>query len=94
MNYFGFLDKKKKTRITTATSTRFSDFFPAPNKKTWLWGMEFRSNEELYIGETEAYFEEFNNSYFLEGLRNWPKCWEKCKILERDYTYIEKKIEK
>lgn len=52
--------------------------------------MEFRSNEELYIGETEAYFEEFNNFYFLEGLRKWPKCWEKCKILERDYTYIEK----
>lgn len=53
------------------------DFFLFPNMKTWLGGKKFRSNEEI-IAETEAYFEEFDKSYFLEGLKKWPKRWEKC----------------
>lgn len=48
-------------------------------------GKKLRSNEEV-IAEKETNFAEVNKSYFLEGLRNWPKRWEKCKNLERDYV--------
>ena len=61
------------------------DFFLFPNMKTWLGGKKFSSNEEV-IAETEAYFAEFEKSYFLEGLRKWPKRWEKCVDLKGDYV--------
>ncbi|EFN64908.1 Histone-lysine N-methyltransferase SETMAR, partial [Camponotus floridanus] len=44
------------------------DFFLFPNMKKWLAGKKFSSNEEV-IAETEAYFGEFDKSYFLEGLK-------------------------
>lgn len=43
------------------------DFFVFPNIKTWLAGKKFSSNEEV-IANTEAYFEELEESYFLAGL--------------------------
>jgi len=39
------------------------DFFLFPNIKKWLGGKRFTLNEEL-IAETEAYFMEFDKSYF------------------------------
>ena len=42
------------------------DFFLFPNLKKWLDGKKFTSNEEV-IAETEAYFPEFDKSYFSEG---------------------------
>ena len=60
-------------------------FFLFPNMKTWLGGKKFSSNEEV-IAETEAYFAEFNKSYFLEGLKKWQKRWEKCIDLKGDYV--------
>lgn len=61
------------------------DFFLFPNMKTWLGGKKFSSNEEVIV-ETEAYFEEFDKSYFLEGLKKWQKRWEKCIVLKGDYV--------
>lgn len=61
------------------------DFFLFPNLKTWLAGKKFRSNEEVIL-ETEAYFEEFQQSYFLEGLKKWQARWEKCIALKGDYV--------
>ncbi|KAG5330265.1 MOS1T transposase, partial [Acromyrmex heyeri] len=48
------------------------DFFLFPNLKKWLGGKKFTSNEEI-IAETEAYFAEFDKSYFSEGLKKWQK---------------------
>ncbi|KAG5347343.1 SETMR methyltransferase, partial [Acromyrmex charruanus] len=50
------------------------DFFLFPNLKKWLGGKKFTSNEEV-IAETEAYFAEFDKSYFSEGLKTWQKRW-------------------
>lgn len=61
------------------------DFFLFPNMKTWLAGKKFSSNEEV-IANTEAYFEELEESYFLAGLKKWPERWEKCILLKGDYV--------
>ncbi|KAG5345380.1 SETMR methyltransferase, partial [Acromyrmex charruanus] len=42
------------------------DFFLFSNLKKWLDGKKFTSNEEI-IAETEAYFAEFDKSYFSGG---------------------------
>ena len=44
-----------------------SDFFLFSNMKKWLAGKIFEANEDV-ITETEAYFEELSESYFLDGL--------------------------
>ena len=46
----------------------FSDFFLFPNLKKWLGGQRFKSNEEVIV-QTDAYFEDFLKSYFLDGLK-------------------------
>ncbi|KAG5318816.1 SETMR methyltransferase, partial [Acromyrmex heyeri] len=61
------------------------DFFLFPNLKKWLGGKKLMSNEEG-IAETEAYFAEFDKSYFSEGLKKWQKHWEKCILLKGDYV--------
>ncbi|EGI69773.1 Mariner Mos1 transposase, partial [Acromyrmex echinatior] len=61
------------------------DFFLFPNLKKWLGGKKFTSNEQV-IAETEAYFAEFDKSYFSEGLQKWQKRWEKCILLKGDYV--------
>jgi len=61
------------------------DFFLFPNMKKWLAGKKFSSNEEV-IAATEAYFGEFEKSYFLEGLKKWQERWEKCIFLKGDYV--------
>lgn len=62
-----------------------SDFFLFPNLKKWLGGKRFTSNEEV-ISETEAYFAEFDESYFLSGLEKLEHRWDKCIKLRGDYV--------
>lgn len=62
-----------------------SDFFLFPNMKKWLGGKRFTSNEEV-ITETEAYFEEFDKSYFSDGLKLLEYRWTKCIELKGDYV--------
>jgi len=50
-----------------------SDFFLFPNMKKWLGGKRFSSNKEV-IAETEAYFKEFEKSYFLNSLKLLEYC--------------------
>jgi len=61
------------------------DFFLFPNIKKWLGGKRFTSNEEV-IDQTEAYVEEFDKSYFLDGLKNLEHRWTKCIELRGDYV--------
>ena len=49
------------------------DYFLFPNLKKWFGGKRFITREQL---ETEAYFEGFDKSYYLNGLKklkNWIK---------------------
>lgn len=61
------------------------DFFLFPNLKKWLGGKRFRSNDEV-IAATEAYFNDFPKSYFLDGLLKLEYRWNKCKELKGDYV--------
>lgn len=61
------------------------DFFLFPNFKKWLGGQRFASNEEV-IAATEAYFAEFDKSYFSEGLKKLEHRWAKCIDLKGDYV--------
>ena len=67
------------------------DFFLFLNMKTQLAGKNFNSNEEIIV-ETEAYFNEFNKSYFLEGVKKWSGRREKCIALKGDYVEKLKKV--
>lgn len=55
--------------------------------KKWLGGKRFTSNEEV-IAEIEAYFAEFDKSYFLDGLKQLEYRWHK--YIELKENYIEK----
>jgi histone-lysine N-methyltransferase SETMAR len=61
------------------------DYFLFPNMKKWLGGKRFEDREEL-IGETEAYFEGLEKSYFLEGIKKLENRWAKCIELKGDYV--------
>ena len=61
------------------------DFFLFPNLKKWLGGRRFTSNEEV-IAETNAYFAEFDKSYYLEGLKKLENRWARCIELKGDYV--------
>ena len=61
------------------------DFFLFPNMKKWLAGKRFMSNEDI-IAKTDAYFETFPKSYFMDGLKKLEKRWEKCIELKGDYV--------
>lgn len=37
------------------------------------------------LSRQKPYFEEFDKSYFLEGLKKRQGRWEKCILLKRDY---------
>jgi len=56
--------------------------------KKWL-GKRFVSNEEV-IAE-EAYFKEFDQSYFLNDIKMLKYRWAKCIELKGDYREIKKK---
>ena len=61
------------------------DFYLFPNMKKWLGGKRFTTNEEV-IAETEAYFAEFDKSYFLNGIKMLEYRWAKCIELKGDYV--------
>ena len=61
------------------------DFYLFPNMKKWLGGKRFASNEEV-IAETETYFKEFDQSYFLNDIKMLEYRWAKCIELKRDYV--------
>lgn len=61
------------------------DYFLFPNLKVWLGGKRFSSNDDV-ISQTKGYFEEFEGSYFLEGLKKWQDRWKKCVALKGDYV--------
>ena len=62
-----------------------SDFFLFPNLKKWLAGKRFKSNDEV-INETNSYFEEFDKSYYLDGIKNLEYRLTKCIELKGDYV--------
>jgi histone-lysine N-methyltransferase SETMAR len=62
-----------------------SDFFLFPNLKKWLAGKRFSSNCEV-IEETNSYFEEFDKSYYLEGMQRLEYRLTKCIELKGDYV--------
>lgn len=61
------------------------DFYLFPNLKKWLGGKRFGSNEEV-MAETNAYFEEFDKSYYLDGIKKLEYRWTKCIELKGDYV--------
>ena len=61
------------------------DFYLSPNLKKWLEGRRFTSNGEV-INETEAYFAEFDKSFFLNGLKKLEYRWSRCIELKGDYV--------
>ena len=61
------------------------DFFLFPNLKKSLAGQKFESNEEV-IAATEAYFENLQKTYFLDGLKKLEHRWVKCIELKGDYV--------
>jgi len=61
------------------------DFYLFPNMKKWLGAKHFASNEEV-IAETEAYFKEFDQSYFLNGIKMLKYRWAKRIELKGDYV--------
>ena len=62
-----------------------SDYYLFPNLKRWLQGKRFSTNEEV-ICETEAYFAEFDKSYFSKGINMLEDRWNKCISLQGDYV--------
>ena len=62
-----------------------SDYYLFPNMKKWLAGRRFYSNEEV-IAETNAYFEELDQSYYSEGINKLEQRWTKCISLNGDYV--------
>ena len=63
-----------------------SDYFLFPNRKKWLGGNRFYSNDEI-ISETNTYFEDLEKSYFLEGIQKLEKCWTKCIELKSNFIF-------
>ncbi len=61
------------------------DFFLFPNLKKSLAGQKFESNEEVIV-PTEAYFSDFEKTYFSDGLKRLEHRWVKCMNLKGDYV--------
>ena len=53
--------------------------------KTSLGGKRFLSNEEIIAAKNE-YFEGFDKSYFLEGIKKLQYRYNKCIQLKGDYV--------
>ena len=61
-----------------------SDYYLFPNLKRWLQGKRFHTNEEVIL-ETEAYFAQFDKSYFSKGIKMLLDRWKKWISLQGDY---------
>lgn len=62
-----------------------SDYYLIPNLKKSLSGKKFGSKEEV-IAETETYFEDFDKSYFSDGIKKLEVLWTKRIELKGDYV--------
>lgn len=74
-------------RITIRTSP--SDFLLFPRLKVALGWQRFLWNEEA-IAFINKYFLE---TYYLDVLKRWEHCWEKCINLQRNYVKNSNKFE-
>lgn len=61
------------------------DFFLFPNLKKWLGGKRFSSNSEV-VEATNAYFEDFDISYYTDGIKKLEYRWNACVELQGDYA--------
>jgi len=75
---FLFLDGKTCEEIKVKLHAVYKDYAPSMTIIIY-WFNEF-------IAETEAYFEEFDKSYFLDGIKMLEYCWIKCIELKGDYV--------
>lgn len=62
-----------------------SDYYLFPDLKKWLGGKRFESNGEV-IAATEAYFKDFEKSYYSKGIEKLENRWTKCIELNGDYV--------
>ena len=62
-----------------------SDYYLLPDLKKWLRGKRFESNGEV-IAATEAYFKDFEKSYYSKGIEKLENRWTKCIELNGDYV--------
>lgn len=62
-----------------------SDYYLFSNLKLHLQGRRYKSNEEV-IDETNAYFEEKDESFFKRGIEMLQGRWSKCVELQGDYV--------
>lgn len=62
------------------------DYYLFPNLKRWLQGKKFGSNEEAEA-KIRAYFDEFQKTYFSDGIKMLETRWTKC--IELKGVYVE-----
>ena len=63
------------------------DLFLFPNLKIWLGGKRFTSNEAVFA-VTEAYLAEFDQPYFVDGLKKLE--YRGNKVIDLKWDYFEK----
>lgn len=61
------------------------DIFLFPNLKIALGMQRFSSNDEA-INFVKDYFSGKDTEYYLDGIKIWEHCWEKCVDLQGDYV--------
>lgn len=62
-----------------------TDYYLFPSLKRWLEGRRFMSNDEV-IAEVDAYFEEFDKSYYSKGIEMLEDRYTKCISLDGNYV--------
>ena len=62
-----------------------SDYHLFPKPKNFLSGQNFQSNKEVIL-EVNAYFEDLEETHFLEAIQKLQKRWDKCVDLRGDYV--------
>ena len=70
---------------TVLAQTGSLRLFFIPQHENVARGKKNQLNEQIII-ETEAYFNKFDKSYFLDGPKKCPGCWEKCIAPKEDYV--------
>ncbi|KAI5729332.1 hypothetical protein M8J76_001449 [Diaphorina citri] len=59
------------------------DYFLFSNLKIWISGKRFTSKDDVSAPK-KRYFEDFDGSCYLEGLKMWQGRWVKCVALKID----------
>ena len=62
-----------------------SDYFLFPNLKKSLAGQIFANNDKVESA-VNGYFEEFDGSYYKQGVEDIEYRWEKCIASQGDYV--------